>query len=71
MKKVIENFFGMPFEQALREKGEFTLITSAQSRVLDIKAMVYFNLAKLGWSEEDPGYREAKQDELNYLSGIW
>lgn len=73
MKKEIEIFFGMPFEQALNEKEEFTLSTTSQNvnQALSLRAIVYFNLAKQGWNEDEDGYQEAKKDETEYLGGDW
>lgn len=70
MKKILEDAFGMPFEKLLQSREEFTL-QEALSSELPVRALVYFNLAKDCWKEDEPGYSEAKRDETAYLTGNW
>lgn len=71
--KTIENFFNMPFDQAVKEKKEFNLFSASEAMALglNLEAIVCFNLAKLGYREGTEQYREAKKEEMNYLGGTW
>ena len=72
MKQELESFFGMPFEELLEKRSQFTLHESLNVYPeLSIRAMVYFNLAKDGLSESDEESNEAKKTETEYLSGSW
>lgn len=72
MKQELERFFGMPFEELLETRSQFTLPESINLQPkLSIRAMVYFNLAKDGLSESDEEYNDAKRFETEYLSGMW
>ena len=70
MKRELENFFAMSFDSLLQKQNEFTMIETSQTNSLSLGAMVYFNLAKMGWDENDEGYNEARKDELEYLGGL-
>ena len=72
MKKLLEDFFGLPFEKLLETRSNFTLQESVSLQPeLDVRAMAYFNLAKLDYSENEEGYKETFRDEVKYLSGSW
>ena len=72
MKKLLEDFFGVPFEKLLETRDNFTLQESLSLQPeLDVRAMAYFNSVKQGYSENEEGYKEAFRDEIKYLSGSW
>ena len=72
MKEVLENFFGVPFDELLKTRSNFTLMEAVQLQPeLDVRAMAHFNLALDGYTENNEGYREAFRNEVRYLSGLW